>query len=78
MLTTKRINLGISILSRILRIVIIIYSASVLANCVWWVLSPANADIFIQWADLARVYIWDTGADSWESLGKVVCLSVGV
>ena len=48
MLTTKRINLGITILSRILRIFIILYTASILANCVWWMLSPANTDIFVQ------------------------------
>jgi hypothetical protein len=48
MLTTKRINVGISIISRILRVIIILYSASLLANCVWWLLSPSNADIFVQ------------------------------
>jgi type II secretory pathway component PulC len=48
MLTTKRINLGISILSRILRVFIILYSAAILANSVWWILSPANTDIFVQ------------------------------
>ncbi len=48
MLTTKRINVGISIISRILRVVIILYAASLLANCVWWLLSPSNADIFVQ------------------------------
>jgi len=31
-----------------LRIFIILYSASILANSVWWVLSPANTDIFVQ------------------------------
>ncbi|MCC2626119.1 MAG: Type secretion system protein [Burkholderiales bacterium] len=48
MLTTKRINIGISIISRILRVVIILYSASLLANCIWWLLSPSDADIFVQ------------------------------
>jgi len=52
MLTTKRINLGISVISRALRIILILYSASILANCVWWVLFPAEANVFIQWADL--------------------------
>lgn len=48
MLTTKRINLGISILSKVLRVFIILYSASILANCVWWILSPGSSDIFVQ------------------------------
>jgi type II secretory pathway component PulC len=52
MLTTKRINLGISIASRVLRVVIILYSASIFANCIWWVLSPSGTNVFIQWADL--------------------------
>lgn len=52
MLTNKRINIGISVISRVLRIVIILYSASILANCVWWILSPADTNVFIQWADL--------------------------
>lgn len=52
MLTTKRINLGISVCSRALRFFIIFYIAFILAKCVWWVLSPANNNIFIEWADL--------------------------
>lgn len=52
MLTTKRINLIICTFCRLLRIGIILYSAVIIANCVWWVLSPADTNIFIQWADL--------------------------
>lgn len=52
MLTTKRINLGIFVLSRIARFVIIFYTAVILAKTIWWILSPADSRIFIQWADL--------------------------
>ncbi|MCC2644256.1 MAG: hypothetical protein K0R49_193 [Burkholderiales bacterium] len=48
MLTTKRINTGISILSQVLRIFLILFTASILANCVWWILSPSNNGIFVQ------------------------------
>lgn len=54
MLTTKRINLSISILSRVLRFCIIFYTASILAQCIWWVVSPAKDNIFIEWADLDK------------------------
>lgn len=52
MLTTKKINLGISVISRVVRVALILYAAAILANCVWWVLSPADTNVFIQWADL--------------------------
>lgn len=54
MLTTKKINLGISIFSKVLRFFVIFYAASILAKCVWWVLSPARDSIFIEWADLDK------------------------
>jgi type II secretory pathway component PulC len=54
MLTTKRVNLWILILSKTIRFFLIFYSAFILAKCVWWLISPANVDIFIQWADLDK------------------------
>jgi type II secretory pathway component PulC len=54
MITTKKINLGISFTSKALRLGVVFYFAVLLANCVWWLLSPAKADFYIEKSDLDK------------------------
>ena len=51
MITTKKINLGISFTSKILRLVLVFYFAMILANCVWWMLNPSQSDFYIEKSD---------------------------
>ena len=52
MITTKKINIGISLTSKILRLAIVFYFAVLLADGVWWMLNPAKSDFYIEKFDL--------------------------
>lgn len=52
MITTKKINIGISFISRTLRVAIVLYFAVLLANVVWWTLNPTHSDHYIEKFDL--------------------------
>lgn len=54
MLTTRKINVIILLSSVILRYFFVFYIAVVLAKCVWWVVSPARSDIYVEWTDPDR------------------------
>jgi len=52
MITTKKINIGISLTSKILRLVIVFYFAILLAQSIWWILSPSRTDFYMEKFDL--------------------------
>jgi len=54
MLTTRKINLAISILCIGLRYFFIFYSAVIIANSIWWLFSPSRSDIYVEWTDPDR------------------------
>lgn len=54
MLTTRKINLAISITCTVLRYFFILYTAVILAKSIWWILSPSRSDIYVEWNDPDR------------------------
>lgn len=54
MLTTKKISFAISALCVGLQYFFIFYSAVIIANGIWWLLSPSRSNIYVEWIDPDR------------------------
>jgi hypothetical protein len=51
---TKKVNLAIVWSGRILKFIIAIYLACLLAKFVWWVISPIKGDVYVERADFKQ------------------------